>query len=490
MSRLPLDWFETLQLDRDGDAALYQQLYNQLRDGILRGVLSSGLRLPGTRSLAKKLELARNTVLAAYEQLQAEGFLESQAGAGFWVAEGLDEQLQRLDVGESYVASAPVRLSRRGQQMLASQARYSTHLRLPLQPGEPDCDLFPLERWAMLASREIRSVRRGALSYGEPLGASRLREALSAYLGASRGVFAPADRILITSGAQQALDLCARLLLDEGDLALVEDPGYGGSRGAFITAGAKLQSLSFDDEGAVIPNGDHLAARVAYLKPSHQYPLGLTMSLQRRLAWLDFAVRQNCWLIEDDYDSEFRYDTKPLAAIQGLSNQSQHQVLYMGTFSKVLFPSLRLGYLVVPEALMDAFVKLRGFCDTQPATLSQLTLAAFIEQGHFASHIRRMRQIYADRRSLTLGFVTEHLSDDFSWRDVPAGMHLTLIARKPGWQDHRVAEQLRQQGVGARALSDYAVTSGLRGLVVGYAGHDETQLKTALQTLVRIVRAS
>jgi GntR family transcriptional regulator/MocR family aminotransferase len=489
MAQLPLDWVSSWSFDSDDTQPLYQQLYDYLRDGILSGRLAGGLRLLGTRALAKQTGLARNTVLAAYEQLQAEGFLKARSGSGFVVCEGLEDRLQwpvtQTDTPDPVMPA----LAKRGSEIASGIRKGVNHLRLPLQPGEPDCSLFPMETWAMLAGRELRRAKRTDLTYGDPQGEYRLRQALSLYLSANRGVSAKPEQILITSGAQQALDLCFRLLLDPGDQVLLEDPGYTGCRGAAQVAGGFLVPLNVDDSGAQVPSETLPRARLVYLTPSHQYPCGITMSLKRRLDWLDWSAREQAWILEDDYDSEFRYDHKPLAAIQGLSSVSRESVLYMGTFSKVMFPSLRMGYLVLPERVIPAFVKLRGFCDTQPATLPQRVLAAFMEEGKFAGHIRKMRQIYAERRNLVLEFAESSFRPFFNWQNHPAGMHMTLFAKQPNWDDRSFAERLREIGVGARALSDYAIESDLRGLVVGYAGHDEGLLSVGLEKLNTLLRS-
>ncbi|HEY4387914.1 MAG TPA: PLP-dependent aminotransferase family protein, partial [Ktedonobacteraceae bacterium] len=388
-----------LELDRQSTTPLFRQIYSRLREAILSGYLEGGTRLPPTRELAEELEISRNTVVNAFEQLIAEGYLESKIGAGTYVTHVLPENIFKTAIrtrdAADEAASTGVTISRWGASLKAKSVtpiRYAQHPRA-FQPGVPAIDAFPFELWAKLTARCWRYPARELLSYSDPCGYQPLRETIAGYLKASRGVKCEPEQVIITAGSQQALDLTARVLLDPGDAMWMEDPGYLGARHVFAGLGARLIPLEVDKDGLNVEAGIRSApdVRMVYVTPSHQYPLGVTMSLTRRLALLDWATRTGAWVLEDDYDSEYRYGGRPLAALQGLDNTGK--VIYMGSFSKVLLPALRLGYLVVPPTLVDIFVQARSIADRHSPQLDQVALAAFINEGHFARHIRRMKQL-------------------------------------------------------------------------------------------------
>jgi GntR family transcriptional regulator/MocR family aminotransferase len=475
----------TLGLDRDAGVPLHRQLYEGLREAILSGRLRPGARLPSTRTLAEDLGASRNTVLAAFGQLLAEGYVEGRVGAGTTVASTLPETLLRAHP-EARRAERPgrrPRLSRRGALIgtRAAVVRGAPAAR-PFRPGLPGLEFFPLELWARLVARRWRRVPRQLLDYGDPAGHAPLREAIAAYLREARAVRCEAEQVIVVTGAQQAVDLAARVLLDPGDMAWVEDPGYPGARGALVAAGIRLAPVPVDGEGLDVRRGARQApgARLVYVTPSHQYPLGVTMSLHRRLALLQWASRSGAWILEDDYDSEYRYAGRPLAALQGLDTAGR--VIYAGTFSKVLFPALRLGYLVVPAELVDAFVAARALADRHSPSVTQAALADFIEGGHFARHVRRTRALYAERQAALVRAVGRALRGLLEVTPAEAGMHL-LGWLPAGVDDRAAARAALGHDVDAPPLSAFRVRPARRGerggLILGYAAYTPREIDDA-----------
>jgi GntR family transcriptional regulator/MocR family aminotransferase len=478
----------TLPLDPDAATPLFRQVYEGLRRGILDGTLAPGVRLPATRGLADELGVSRNTVLNAYEQLLAEGYLEGKVGSGTYVPRTLpEEMLQVPPIGEPArptPANRPA-LSRRGELLAQASSTMccSSDAPRPLRPGIPALDAFPFETWMRLVARHQRRPPRDLMCYGDPAGHMPLRKAVAAHLGPARAVHCDPEQILIITGTQQALDLIARILLDPGDTAWIEDPGYPGFRSALRGSGVNVVPVPVDGDGLDVKAGEARCpdARLVYVTPSHQYPLGVTMSLSRRLALLDWARRANAWVVEDDYDSEFRYAGRPLAAMQGLDRDGR--VIYLGTFSKVLFPSLRLGYLVVPPDLVDAFVAARMVTDRQSATLSQAVLADFIHEGHFLRHIRRMRTLYAERQEVLLRAAGRELGGMLEVCPCETGLHL-MGWLDDGWEDREASQAATRAGVEAPALSPYRTErAGRQGLLLGYAASEGRQIRDAVRRL-------
>lgn len=474
-----------LVLDRASPQPLHRQLYAALRVAILTGRLRPGVRLPPTRVLAADLGVSRNTVLAAYDQLLAEGFIEGRVGSGTYVARALAETALHGQALRGHPAPCPSQLSRRGAVLAATSV---TPLRSggpprAFRPGTPALDVFPGAIWARLLARYWRRPPPDLLGYGDPAGYRPLREAIAAYLGAARGVRCEPEQIVIVAGSQQGLDIAARVLLDEGDVAWLEDPGYLGARGALRGAGARLVPVPVDAEGLDLAAGAARAPapRLIYVTPSHQYPLGVTMSLARRLALLEWAGQVGAWILEDDYDSEYRYAGRPLAALQGLDREGR--VIYLGTFSKVLCPALRLGYLVAPPRLVDAFIAARALADRHSPGVEQAALADFIAEGHFARHIRRTRALYAARQAALVDAARRELTGLLEVRPADAGLHLV------GWlpddaDDATLAERAAAHGVETVPLSRYALgASGPRGLILGYAALDEETIHAGVARL-------
>lgn len=486
-SPLPLG---TLDLDPDAEAPLYRQLYDSLRGAILDGRLAAGARLPSSRLLASDLSVGRNTVLAAFEQLTAEGYLEAVVGAGTCVAKSLPDDLLEIAKGKVSARVKPViastTISARGNA-LASVKRvavpYERGHGRAFQHGLPAIDLFPMTLWSRLLARRARDHAGSLFGYETGAGFRPLQEAIAAHAGAARGVVCTPDQVIVTTGAQAALMLAAQMVTDPGDEVWIEDPGYLGARGAFLGAGTKLVPVPVDAEGIDVDEGRKRAAKpkLIYVTPSHQYPLGVTLSLQRRLALLDFARNADAWILEDDYDSEYRYTGRPLASLQGL-DRSGH-VLYMGTFAKTLFPALRIGYLIVPDGLIDAFrtaIRLTGHI---PPASMQAALADFMTEGHYGTHVRRMRGVYATRRDTLIGAIETELGEWLEAAPGDGGMQMAAYLHPDADDKHAVSIAARAD-IHLSALSTYSLTAKPpQGLYLGFSAIPETQIKRAAKRL-------
>jgi GntR family transcriptional regulator/MocR family aminotransferase len=395
-------------------------------------------------------------------------------------------------------APAPT-LSRRGAESAShatSPGDRETSRPRAFRTGVPALDAFPWALWARLTARRLRTSAPSLADYGMPAGYAPLRAAIAAHVGAARGAACAPEQVIVTSGAQQGLELAARLLLDPGDAAWIEDPGYLGARAALASAGARLVPVPLDAEGIDVAEGRRRApaARLAYVTPSHQYPTGVTMSAARRMALLRWARDAGAWIVEDDYDSEYRYASRPLASLQGLAHDvgDAGRVLYVGTFSKTLFPGLRLGYLVVPPAFVDAFARARGVSGRHASGLEQAVLADFMDGGHHARHVRRMRVLYEERRDALVRALADHAGDALEPIVTDAGMH--LVARLPldaaPMDDARIVERAAAAGIEMRALSAYAIEPLSRGgLVLGFAAHRPSDIRAGARRLATVLRA-
>jgi len=484
-----------ISADRQVGVPLYQQIYNGLRKAILDGRLDPGTRLPSTRASALELGVARNTVIAVFEQLAAEGFLRSRVGDGTWVADFEPELLSRTvrKVPKSRGDAAggtQSPLSARGKAIVDVGRGAPGPLDGAFQPGLPDIKAFPHRVWARILARHARSPEYARLGFGDAAGDPRLRASIAAYVTATRGVRCSPERVVVVAGAQAALDLCVRLLIDRGDPAWIEEPGYAGARAALLGAGARIEPIPVDTEGLDVAEGEARCpnARLAYITPSCQFPLGATLSFARRLRLLDWAERAGAFVIEDDYDSEYRYRGRPIAAVQGID--ANGRVAYVGTFSKTMFPALRVGYVIAPEGLAAAFahaVRNTGQSVPQPV---QGALADFIDGGHYGRHVRHMRALYARRQARLFSLVREHLSDVMELVPCDAGMQVA------GWfvnglDDRAVAAAGARAGLALAPLSGYWMGSdGRAGLHLGYAGVSEDALGQAVPKLARIIGPS
>jgi GntR family transcriptional regulator/MocR family aminotransferase len=476
---------------------LFRQIYRRLREAVLGGALAPGARLPSTRTLAAELGVSRNTVVAAIEELAAEGYVEARVGAGTFVAAALPEALlaPRAPAGPPAVPSpvpSPVPAANPVPILPApalGPAGEEAEPILPFRPGVPAYDRFPIALWRRLQSRRWRSAGAAELHYGPSAGWAPLRAAIASYLGAARGVRCEPGQVLVLSSTQAAIDLCARLLLAPGEAAWVEEPGYAGAREALARAGARTVPVPVDAEGLDVAAGRLVApgARLAYVTPSCQYPLNATLSLRRRIELLAWAREAGAWVVEDDYDSEYRYAGRPLAALQGLDVPGAERVVYLGTFSKVLFPGLRLAYLVAPGALVGPLADLRRLVDDHSPLLAQMALRDFMEEGHFTAHLRRMRLLYAERQAALVEAARRHLAGAVEVEPAPAGMQ--LVGRLgPGLRDAEVADAARALGVATVPLSRcHAGPPRHNGLVLGYSGFAPDRLDRAARALARAV---
>lgn len=459
-----------IHVDPNAGETLQQQIYYGVRRAILTGLIKPGSRLPSSRVLAADLGVCRTTSLLALDQLIAEGYVATRPGSGTFVAPDLPDDLPSVRHARPRLTARHPPLSARASALAGMKPRA---WRLPGPPrpfrvGTPAVDRLPVALWSQIASRRVRSATPAQFDYGEW---PPLREAIAAHLQSARGTQCSPDQIMIVAGAQSGLDLMARLLLDPGDTAWMEEPGYAGAQAALIGAGARIVPVPVDVDGLDVDAGIRRArhARLAYVTPSHQFPLGVVMSLPRRLALLRWASAAEAWVIEDDYDSEFRYGTRPIACLHGMDVDDR--VIYVGTFSKTLFPTLRLGFLVVPLDLRERLVTARRAIDFQPPALNQAVLADFLAEGHYERHLRRMRAVYRERLEGMMAAAERFCGGVLRVRPVLTGLH--AVADLDGVEDERVSREAMARGVEAMPLSMYfgggAGHTGANGLTLGFA---------------------
>jgi GntR family transcriptional regulator/MocR family aminotransferase len=466
----------------------YRWLYDALRSEILEGRLRPGSRLPSTRDLSAQYGLSRGTIVLAFEQLKSEGYTEGRVGSGSFVSRTLPDALLRVPPPSAADSAAPPRtrrrLSHQGRRLDAFPV-FEQRPSRAFRPNLPALDLFPAALWAQVAAHRLRRASRSLLLGCGPMGFRPLQEAVCAYIGTSRGVKCRPEQVAIISGVQEALDLVARLFLNPGDRVCVENPGYPGAALLFQAMGARIVTAPVDDEG-MKPSGASLrGVRLVYATPAHQFPVGTTMSLGRRLRLLEWARETGALVFEDDYDGEFRYAQRPVPALQSLDRGGH--VLFAGSFNKVLFPSLRLGYLVVPTDLVDRFTEARSLISRHPPVLEQAVLCDFITAGHFARHLRRMRQVYAERLSVLLEGAQRHLAGLLQMSEVEAGLQTT------GWlagglMSERVAQAAAERGVEVTPLGRYSRTRLPReGIQLGFAAVDSAEIRRGVRELAAVL---
>lgn len=474
-----------IMIDRGEAKPLHRQVYDGFREAILRGDLAPGQRIPSSRELAAEIRVSRFPVLQAYSQLLAEGYFESHVGSGTFISSTLPEQMMSsqhqtkpLDEGPS--GDRPI--ARRN--LLYPKFRRDSFLRSWGAFGlhQPAFDQFPFRVWSELINRHSHNPFSSSLQKIDPMGSLRFREEISQYLRTARSVKCEADQIMIVSGSQQALDITARVLLNPGDSVLVEEPGYNLQRTLLTAAGCRLTSVPVDDQGMDIARASECrGAKAAFVTPSHQFPLGSTMSASRRLHLLNWAQNMGAWIIEDDYDSEYRYDAMPIASLQGLD--VNERVIYIGTFSKMLFPSLRIGYIVIPRDLVSLFEAVRFANDIFPPYLNQEALADFMKLGHLGQYIRKMRCIYGDRRDALVKSIRAEFGDSLEVLGASGGMHLSVALPK-GFNDLEISARAAAEKLILWPLSRYyAGEESRHGFVLGFGSVTTEEIPAATKRM-------
>jgi GntR family transcriptional regulator / MocR family aminotransferase len=461
---------------RAADTTLTDWLYAELRAAILDGRLKRGVRLPSTRDFSLQHGVSRGIAMLVIEQLRDEGYLTSKTGAGTWVNENLPDDLALSEDTCTLKQTrpfAPLPVTREALR--------------PFQASDPEVGLFPLDVWSRLTSRQLRHATKSLLRSGEIAGYAPLRNSIAEYLGTSRGVHCSASQVVVVTGTQQALDLIARILLRPGDEAWLEDPGYFGAARAIRNTGAKIIPVPVDAEGMDIAKGRQLSpnAKLAYVTPAHQFPLGSTMSLERRIALLRWASSTGATIIEDDYDSEFRFTGVPIPALQGLDESGS--VIFIGGFNKVLFPSLRLGYMVIPDRHMEKVLRLRFETDLWANTINQAVLAEFMTEGHLGRHVRRMRETYGERLAALHTSAEKHLGDALRLSGIQAGLNTAAFYKAP-IDSIDFEREAARNGLDASGLDRYTLRKQkIRGLLLGFGAFEPRVIDQGMQKLAALL---
>lgn len=476
----PLDM---LAVDRQSDEHLSRQLYHGLVAIIRNRALAPGSELPSTRALAAELGLGRNTIVSAYDQLTTEGYLANRQGARPVIVDLPDGPREMLPEKPPVLVRAP---SRRGEELLSQHCHHGTAGRFAFHPGMPDAASFPFGVWGRLVAR--RASHGGETLFGtyDVTGHPALKEAIAGYLFSARGVRCRPEQVVITTGAQAAFDLLARLLLDPGDTVWMEEPGYYGAKAAFTVAGARIVPIPVDQERGWRLDPPDVAPRLIYVTPACQHPLGITMRMEERLRLLDIAGTGNSWVIEDDFDGEYRFQGRPVPAIQSMDRSGC--VIYVGTFAKLLFPALRVGFMVLPPELAGRIGNALSTTGQFAPLVLQAALADFITEGHMSRHLKRMRRIYAQRRQLFRDIVAERLRDEITLSPAEAGIQVVGYLR-PGIDDIKVSQAAARKAINVSPLSKYfQETAATQGLVLGYAACDAAQTWDGVERLAAAIR--
>ncbi|MDQ3281014.1 MAG: PLP-dependent aminotransferase family protein [Acidobacteriota bacterium] len=476
-----------ITLDPASGTPLHRQLYDAIRRAILTRQLHAGSRLPSTRSLAADLQISRNTVLLAFEQLLGEGYLESRVGSGTFVASSVPDEVLRTATRRGAPAAPAHRPITRRPRALPPTIMTTADKRRAFEPALPALDLFPIQLWTRLIAKQWS--RNGpalldSLAYGDAAGNLRLRSAIAQYVGAARGVACEAPQVIITNGLQHSLEMICRVLVEPGESLWYEDPGYPPARAALTATGSQVVLVPVDEEGIDVAAGLAQCAtpRLIYVTPSHQFPLGVTMPVSRRLQLLDAARRSDSWIVEDDYDGEYRHRTAPVPAIHALDTDGR--VIYLGSFSKSLFPALRLGYIIVPPSVVDAFMRARALAGRTLPAIDQLVVADFIESGHFERHIRRMRAAYRERQEALIESAAKYLRGLATVGASEAGMHSLAWLQKIN--DVAASRAAAEENIEAAPLSAFCGEVKLPdALVLGYGAVTPRQIKVATEALGR-----
>ena len=466
----------------------YVRLFRAFQQAIVKGDLAPGAKLPASRALCAELGISRNTVKTAYEMLHAEGYVETRHGAGSFVATNLplDTVGQKEDQAQSQTQVAP-KLSAMAQTLVGVRKPNQMKQGELLLPAQPCVNSFPWGQWQRAVASAGRQMK---YQQNSVMGNSQLREQIANYLRVVRGVKCSTDQVMICSGSQQAMFLALKLLVDAGEAVIAEDPGYQGIDGAIAAVGATKIPAQVDEQGIQLEDGLQQApnARVVMLTPSRNHPLGHTLSLDRRLQLLQWAKRTGSWLIEDDYDSEFRFEQQPLTSLQGLGGHDV--VIYTGTFSRILHPAIRLGYMVLPELLLEPATRAKTYMEGGTSIIPQLALAEFMSSGHFASHVRRMRKLYQQRRDCLYRIVEVQLGDKLTLVESDGGMHSVYLI-PDDWDDTHIRTRCEEKGLGIRDLSRYYnATQPKQGLVIGFAGYNESQIEKGIDLLTDVIEGS
>ncbi len=490
------DWLGT-RLERDAAEPMYRQVLRLVQHAILTGQLAPGTKLPSSRTLADDLDIARNTVLRVYDQLTAEGYVLSTTGSGTYVADTRPDTAavrprvftRASEAGAPEESRAHRSLSTRGRRLIG-RAGVAPKQWGAFMPGVPDVTEFPSRTWSRLQARLWKEANPDLLTYAPGGGYRPLRRALSDYLRVARSVKCSPDQIIITTGIHQSMDLAVRLLTDVGDRAWVEEPCYWGARSVLQSAGLELEPIPVDSEGLnpreLAQAAPHAPPRLAVVTPSHQYPLGMVMSLARRRTLLEYARQHDVWIVEDDYDSEFRYGSRPIASLQGLDDAGR--VIYVGSLGKILYPGLRIGYMVAPEHLVDTFRTGVAELYREGQLMHQAVLAEFILGGYLTSHVRRMRALYGERRQMLIDAITSRFGDALPVMGDEAGLHLVL-GLPDSADDRAVTAAAFEAGVIVRTLVAYYSSEEVarRGLLLGYACVPNDRIGPAFETLARVI---
>jgi GntR family transcriptional regulator/MocR family aminotransferase len=472
--RLSLD---ILAVDREDAEPLHRQIYGALRRYILEGRIPARTLLPSTRALADDLKVGRNTVIAAYDQLLAEGFIEARTGSGTWVT---PIQQPRADPPAPR-PRPPLKLSRRGDGMVAGAPPRRNHAVLNFHPGVPDTAAFPFSVWSALLARHARSRDADLHGYVAFAGHPGLRRTIAETIGMARGIDCTPEQVIVVTGAQAALDLAARVLIDDGDAVWMEEPGYLGARSAFVAAGGRLAALRVDRRGWSLADPMLPMPRLIYVTPSCQWPFGTIMRIEERLQLLDIAERSGAWIVEDDYDGEYRFRGRPVPALRGLDHADR--VVYVGSFGKTLLPALRIGYLIVPRDLAAAFDRAVSITGQFAPLVLQATVDDFIRQGYLATHLKRMRRLYQRRQAAFVRLCAEHLGEWITVSENDSGMQLLASFRQP-LDDRDVVAAALAEGIDVQGISpNYHGGAPEHGLLLGYAALDDRQVLRAVLAL-------